>query len=84
MTGYKTISTPWVNLINEDVMYPAEKIQPVMWLIKDGSRIGLTDDFPIAYNDFACWSSCTPFEANLTKAWVRCKSKLSGSAYRYS
>jgi hypothetical protein len=83
MTGYKPNSSPWVHLIKEDVMYPGNKVLPVLALIKDGSRIGLTDDFPVALTyDDSC-VSCSTFVTNLTAAYWRCKSELSRSAYKH-
>jgi hypothetical protein len=77
MTGYKPISSPWVYLIKDDVMYPAEKIVPVMVLIEDGSRIGLTDGFPMAAsNNAGVCTSCSTFEANLAAGWWQCESNL--------
>jgi hypothetical protein len=82
MTGYKPNFSPWVYLSKDDVMYPAEKILPVAVLIKDGSRIGLSDGFPITYNNGAC-STCSAFETDLYNGYQRCKSNLSCSGYVY-
>jgi hypothetical protein len=72
MTGYKPNWSPWVYLSKDDAMYPAENILPVILLIKDGSRIGLTDDFPIVHCVHA--SSCSTFEATLEEEYWRCES----------
>ncbi|KAG9748177.1 hypothetical protein KCU73_g7158, partial [Aureobasidium melanogenum] len=79
MTGYKPISTPWVHL-DTDALYPAQDILRMGLILKDGSRIGLKDDFPVAYledlsgtdNDHGC-PKCSAFETNLAKAtWNYC------------
>lgn len=61
-------------------MYPAEKILPVAALIRDGSRIGLTDDFPVAFAPYpdGC-SYCDASETNLTELFYswKCESRLS-------
>lgn len=77
MTGYKPISTPLVHL-DSDALYPAQDILQMAVFIKDGSRIGLTDDFPVAYigpEDENFCTKCTPFEYRLSKDWWNCKSK---------
>jgi hypothetical protein len=83
MTGYKPNSSPWVHLIKEDVMYPGNKVLPVLALIKDGSRIGLRDDFPVAFTDDDSCVSCSAFVTNLTVAYWHCKSELLRSAYKH-
>ena len=81
MTGYQPNSSPWVSLSNDEVMYPAQEFLPVMVLIRDGSRIGLKDGFPVAVSSRKGYCpSCNPFEANLAEGFWNCESLLSRSA----
>lgn len=73
MTGYKPISTPLVHL-DSDALYPAQDILPMAVFIQDGSRIGLTDNFPVAYIGDGC-PKCSTFEYNLAENWWNCESK---------
>jgi hypothetical protein len=84
MTGYKPNSSPWVYISKDGAMYPAERIVSVMLIIKDGSRIGLTDNFPVANSaSMGGCTSCSPFQTNLTNDYWRCESNPSCSAYVY-
>jgi len=76
MTGYKSNSSPWLSLSGDDVKYPAETILPVWVLIKDGSRIGLSDDLPVSYQPVSA------FGRGIFVGYQQCKSSLLCSVYR--
>jgi hypothetical protein len=80
MTGYKPNYSAWVYLSKDEAMYPAEAILPVSALIKDGSRVGLTDDFPVVYAAIGTKRSSLAFAAELAVASKTCESSLSCSA----
>ncbi|KAG9659507.1 MFS general substrate transporter, partial [Aureobasidium melanogenum] len=71
MTGYKPIYTPWLSFDSDDAMYDtgSSDVLKVDSIIKDGSRIGLTDDFPTSW-DSHCGviPGCTNFVNNLSTA----------------
>jgi hypothetical protein len=72
MTGYKPKYSPWAYIGQDEVMYPAGGIVKVEVLIKDGSRIGLTDDFPVAG-----YAIPDTFEYNVRWGVWYCESNLS-------
>jgi hypothetical protein len=79
MTGYEPNYSAWVYSSKDDAMYPAEGVMPVGFLIKDGSRIGLTDDFPVVYNATTFCSSA--FCRNLALASQECELSSLPSSY---
>ena len=83
MTGYKPIYEPWLQLGTDDAMYA--KSVPLAWaVIKDGPRVGLVDDIPVAYNvpNDRC-SGCNSFDVELYQAFNRCESTSFFSARGY-
>jgi hypothetical protein len=76
MTGYQIKSSPWVYLSENNTMYPAGNFVPVTVLVEDGSRIGLTDGFPVAHSYSGECPSCSTFQASLAEGYWRCESTL--------
>lgn len=53
MTGYDSNNTGYVNM-TDDTQVPFSAFQPVLYVIHDGSRVGLSDDYKVAYCDGSC------------------------------
>ncbi|KAG9603059.1 hypothetical protein KCU77_g2855, partial [Aureobasidium melanogenum] len=70
MTGYKPIYTPWLSFDSDDAMYDtgSSDVLKVQGIIKDASRIGLTDDFPTTWDNHCLSPGCTNFVNNLSTA----------------
>lgn len=53
MTGYDSNNTGYVNL-TDNTQVPFSAFQPVLYVIHDGSRVGLTDDYKVPYCNGSC------------------------------
>lgn len=57
MTGYDSNNTGFINL-TDSTQVPFSSFKPLLYVIHDGSRVGLSDDYPVTYCNGSCEHLC--------------------------